>query len=216
MKNVKKLIAALLVLTMVLALASTAVAACKIKVGDCVKFTKNTVAYKCKGGKATSMVVRKGSYALVKRVCGDWVELYLDILDDSVTRWFKTDNLKVSANGKKIADGAYLSIYVVYSEGGVGKSSELLVFDDKDSTDEFDYNDIRISPDCYKHVKATSKVWLHKECSLKKNYGVALHKDEKVKYRRKWGYDTRFVMFYGVKYKGKCLWVSSEYSKLVK
>lgn len=216
MKNAKKLIAALLVLTMIVALASTAVAACKIKVGDCVKFTKNTVAYKHKDGKATSTVVRKGSYALVKAVCGDWVELYLDILDDSVTRWFKTDNLKVSTTGKKIGLDTYFTIYVVYSEGGVGKSTELMTFDDKDPVDEYDYNDVRISADCYKHVKATSKVWLHKESSLKKNYGVALHKDEKVTYRRKWGYDTRFVMFYGVKYKGKCLWVSSEYSKLVK
>lgn len=216
MKNVKKLIAALLVLTMVLALASTAMADCKIKVGDCVKFTKNTVAYKCKGGKPSSTVVRKGSYALVKRVCGDWVELYLNILDETVTRWFKTDNLKVSATGKKIGPDTYLNIYVVYSEGGVGKSAELMTFDDKDPTDELDFDDYRISPDCYKHVKATGKVWLHKESSLKKNYGVALHKDEKVKYRRKWGYDTRLVIFYGVKYKGKCLWVSSEYSKLVK
>ena len=59
-------------------------------------------------------------------------------------------------------------------------------------------------------------MWLHKESSLKKNYGVALHKGDKVTYRRKWGIDSRFIVFYGVKYKGKCLWVSSRYSKLVK
>ena len=216
MNNVKKLIAALLVLTMVLALTGSAMASCKIKEGDCVKFTKNTVAYKCKDGKATDTIVRKGSYALVKRVCGNWVELYLDILDDSVTRWFKTDNLKVSDKGMKMGEDIYFTIYVVYSNGGVGMSSELLVMKDADADDDMDFDHYRISPDCYKHVKATSKVWLHKESSLKKNYGVALHKDDKVKYRRVYGYDSRFVLFYGVKYKGKCLWVSSEYSKLVK
>ena len=216
MSKMKKLVAALLVLTMVLALAGSAMASCKIKLYDCVKFTKNTVAYNCKGGKATSTIVRKGSYALVKRVCNDWVELYLDPLDINVTRWFKTANLVVDNKGKKLADDTYFYIYVIYSQGGVGKSSQLFVYDDEDPTDEFDYNDVRISDDCYKHVKATAKVWLHREASLKKNYGVALHKDDKVTYRRKWGIDTREIIFYGVKYKGKCLWVSSAYSKLVK
>ena len=218
MSKMKKLVAALLVLTMVLALAGSAMASCKIKLYDCVKFTKNTVAYNCKGGKATSTIVRKGSYAVVKKVSGNWVELWLNPNED-VTAWFKTDNLKVAPNGKKVGTGAYayyIYYYVIYSQGGVGKSSELIVYDDEDPTDEFDYNDVRISPDCYKHVKATAKVWLHREASLKKNYGVALHKDDKVKYRRKWGVDTRGIIFYGVKYKGKCLWVSSAYSKLVK
>lgn len=218
MSKMKKLVAALLVLTMVLALAGSAMASCSIKQYDCVKFTKNTVAYNCKGGKATSTIVRKGSYAVVKKICGNWAELWLNP-NEEVTGWFKTDNLKVAPNGKKIGTGAYASYiyyYVIYSQGGVGKSSQLFVYDDEDPTDEFDYNDIRISPDCYKHVKATAKVWLHKEASLKKNYGVALHKGDKLTYRRQWGVDTREIIFYGVKYKGKCLWVSSAYSKLVK
>ena len=216
MNKMKKLVAALLVMTMVLALASTAMASCDIAVGDCVKFTKNTTAYNCKGGKATNTIVRKGSYALVKRVCGNWVELYLDLMDDGITRWFKTDNLKVSKNGKKFAEDFYLNIYVIYSQGGVGKSHELTVMDDTDPVDEDDVNNVRISPDCMKHVKATAKVWLHKESSLKQSYGVALHKNDVVSYRRKWGFDSRFVVFYGVKYHGKCLWVSEAYSKLVK
>ena len=216
MSKMKKLVAALLVLTMVLALAGSAMASCKFKVGDCVKFTKNTTAYEHKGGKATSTIVRKGSYALVKCVSGNWVELYLDALDEEKTRWFKTDNLVVDNKGKKIGEDVYFYIYVVYSQGGVGMSSELYVFDDNDPVNEDDFDNFRISDDCYKHVKATAKVWLHKESSLKKNYGVALHNGDKVSYRRKWGYDSRFMIFYGVKYKGKCLWVSSNYSKLVK
>ena len=42
MKTMKKLVAALLVLTLALALTGTAMAACKFKEGDHLKFTKNT------------------------------------------------------------------------------------------------------------------------------------------------------------------------------
>ena len=216
MSKMKKLVAALLVLTMVLALAGSAMAACKFQVGDCVKFTKNTTAYNCKGGKATKTIVRKGSFALVKKVSGSWVELYLNAVDDSVTGWFKTANLKVVPYGKDLGDGVFINIYVMYSQGGVGKSSQMAIFDDTDPIDEFDFDNVRISPDYKKHVKANHKVWLHKEASLKKNYGVALHKGDKVSYRRKWGIDDRFVIFYGVKYKGKCLWVSEIYTDLVR
>jgi len=215
MNKVKKLVAALLVLTMLLALVGSAMADCKFKEGTCVKFTKNTVAYKHKCGKATSTIVCKDSYAIVNRVSGDWVELILDYT--GITRWFKTDNLVVTTKGKYVpVVGEELYIYVTYAQGGLSKSIELLTFDDKDPTDELDYDDLRISADCFKHVKATACVWLHKESSLNKNYGAALNKGDKVTYRRKWGIDTRFVVFYGVKYKGKCLWVSSRYSKLVK
>lgn len=215
MSRMKKLVAALLVLTMTLALMGSAMAGCKFQEGACVKFTKNTVAYNHKGGKATSTIVRKGSLAIIDCVSGDWVKLILDYT--GITRWFKTDNLVVTTKGKYVDEvGEELFIYVTYSQGGVGKSVELLTFDDDDPIDENDLNNLRISADCYKHVKATASVWLHKESSLKKNYGVALHKDDKVTYRRKWGIDSRFITFYGVRYKGKCLWVSSRYSKLVK
>ena len=216
MSKMKKLVAALLVLTMVLALAGTAMASSKFSVGDCVRFTKNTVAYHHKDGKASHTIVRKDSYALVKTVSGNWVELYLNPIDYTVTRWFKTDNLKVDNKGKELGDDTYFYIYVVYSQGGIGKSHELYVFDDTDPYSEYDFDNFRISPDSYKHVKATATVWLHKESSLSKNYGAALHNGDKVSYRRKWGYDDRFIIFYGVKYKGKNLWVSSAYSKLVK
>ena len=215
MSKLKKLVAALLVLTMILALVGSAIADCKFQEGDCVRFTKNTVAYKHKSGKATSTIVRKDSLAIINRVSGDWVELILDYT--GVTRWFKTDNLVVTTKGKYVPQvDEELYIYVTYAQGGVNKSIELITFDDEDPTDELDYDDLRISADCYKHVKATASVWLHKESSLNKNYGAALQKGDKVNYRRKWGLDSRFIVFYGVRYKGKCLWVSSRYSKLVK
>lgn len=215
MSKMKKLVAALLVLTMVLALVGSAMADSEFQTGACVKFTKNTAAYNHKGGKATSTIVRKGSLAIINRVSGKWVELILDYT--GVTRWFKTDNLVVTTKGKYVPEvDEELYIYVTYSQGGVGKSVELLTFDDADPEDELDINNYPISPDSYKHVKAKASVWLHKESSLKRNYGVALHKGDKVTYRRKWGLDSRFIKFYGVRYKGKALWVSSRYSKLVK
>jgi hypothetical protein len=57
---------------------------------------------------------------------------------------------------------------------------------------------------------------MHKTASLKDNYGKALHKNDVVTYRRIYGADTRGQIFFGIRYKGHCLWVSSKYSKLVK
>ena len=214
MNKMKKLVAALLVATMVLALVGSALASGDLYEGACVRFTKNAVAYKHKHGSATKTIVSKGSRAVIYRLSGDWAEVFVDF--EGNTLWFKTDCLKEDNSGKYIKEiGECLYIYVTYAQGGVGKSSELITWDDNDSIDELDFNNWRISSDSYKHVKATASVWLHKESSLKKNYGTALHKNDKVKYRRKWGWDTRFVKFYGVRYKGKNLWVSSRYSKLV-
>ena len=69
---------------------------------------------------------------------------------------------------------------------------------------------------CKNHVKADAKVWMHKTPSLSNSYGKALHKGDKVKYRHLLGMDTRGVVFYGIRYEGKCLWVSCQYTHLVK
>ena len=77
----KKTVSVLLVLTMLLALTSTAVASCKFKENDRIEFVRNTVAYKNhRDGSKTGTVVRKGSVSVVKSTCGDkWVELYFVI-----------------------------------------------------------------------------------------------------------------------------------------
>ena len=95
-KSMKKTVSVLLVLTMLLALTSTAVASCKFKENDRIEFVRNTVAYKNhRDGSKTGTVVRKGSVSVVKSTCGDkWVELYLDFFDEANTAWFKVDNLK--------------------------------------------------------------------------------------------------------------------------
>ena len=76
--------------------------------------------------------------------------------------------------------------------------------------------DVYRDPSCKNHVKATASVWLHRTYGLGQNYGKALKKGQKVKYRRLIGIDERGVKFYAVRYEGKCLWVSSKYTKLVK
>ena len=206
----KKLIAALLVLTMVLALTGTAFAACKFQIGDHVKFTKNTVAYSApRDSKDTDTIVRKGSIARVVDTKGSkWVKLQLNYTDASKTGWFKADDLKAT---NKVVTVSFLDIpvetvdiYVTYSNGGVGLSTWMFR----------NIPDI-VTPACRK-VEATAKVWMHYQPCLKNNYGRALHKGDRVKYRYLIGMDDRFVGFYGIRYNGKNLWVSSEYSKLVK
>lgn len=220
MKTVKKLVAALLVLTLVLALTGSAMAGCKFKVGDRVEFTKNTALYDDHhDSDKTDTIVRKGSFSVVKSTCGDkWVELYLDPSDLTNTKWFKTDNLKKTDKYAEVRAGNKIwttYVLICYSNGGVGKSGAYLG-PWADTGEWLSEGGYRISVDDYKHVKANAKVWLHREPSLKKSYGKALHKDEKVAYRRVWALDSRVVPFLGVRYEGKCLWVSMLYTEIVK
>ncbi len=222
----KKLVAALLVLTMVLALTGSAMAGCKFSIHQYVKFNKNAYAYtEPKNSKKTNdpaTIVSKGSIGCVEGISGNWVRVRLTPYGTGGnftcpdygtcwTAWFKSGDLKASKAAALTSD-----VLVRFSNGGVGLSKPLY----RDAAGNFIYykdeGAYRISDNCYKHVKATAKVWLHKTPSLSNSYGKALKKDQKVKYRRAWSLDERLVPFYGVRYNGKCLWVSSLYTKLVK
>lgn len=217
----KKLIAALLIMTMVLALAGSALAE-HICVDDYVKFTKNGYAYsEPKAYKKVSdpeVIVRKGSFAKVVAKKGDYVFLQLTpaYLDEDLGNtyevatglwawgyWFKTDVLDT------IKKDSNKYIAVVFGNGGNGKSKVV-------SQNIPDAGETQINDSSKKHVKATAKVWMHYNASLSRSYGRALHKDDKVTYRRVYGFDTRGCIFWGIKYKGKCLYVSGAYSKVVK
>ena len=217
----KKLVAALLVLTMVLALTGSAFAE-TICVGDYVKFTKNGYAYsEPKSYKKVSdpeVIVRKGSFAKAIAKKGDYVFLQLTpgyLTEDLGNTyevdtglyawgyWFKKGVLDT------IKKDAHKYISVVFGNGGNGKSK---VWEENIP----DAGLYQINDSCKKHVKATAKVWMHYHASLSSSYGKALHKDDKVTYRRVYGRDTRGRIFWGIKYKGKCLYVSSAYSKVVK
>lgn len=201
----KKLIAALLVLTMVLALTGSAMAA-SICIGDYVKFTKNAYAYEkphsYNRAKDPEVIVSKTSVGQVVDKCNGYYKIRVTPIIDGAyyACWFKSGDVKLSNPVDATLDG----VAVRFSNGGNGFSKPLLgLVKDDINTDK-----------C--HVKATGKVWMHKTPSLSNSYGKALHKDDVVKYRHLIGFDTRGVGFYGIRYDGKCLFVSSGYSKLVK
>jgi len=222
MKTMKKLVAALLVLTLVLALTATAMAGCKFSIHDYVKFNKNAVAYSdTRDSKSTDTIISKGSIGCVEGYVGNWVRVRLTPYGTGGnftcpdygtcwTAWFKSGDLKACVASDVTGD-----VLVRFSQGGVGLSKPGIR--DEDGFYFFkDKGDTRISDECYKKVQATAKVWLHNTPSLSNSFGKALRKDQKVNYRRVYSFDDRGVMFYGVWKSGKCVWVSSLYSKLVK
>ena len=76
----KKFLSALLVLTMVLAIAGSAMAASKFTLYKMVEFKCDSNAYNAaKDGKKTNNVVAKDSLAQVKGVCGDYVKLRVNV-----------------------------------------------------------------------------------------------------------------------------------------
>ena len=203
----KKLIAALLVLTLVLALTGSAFAE-TICVGDYVKFTKNSYAYTAphadKQSSDPQVIISKASVGEVIDKHNGYYQIRLTpILTDGtfMAGWFKKGDVKL---GKPV-NGSVDGVYVRFSNGGNGFSKQIAE---------------TITPDTLNpgkcHVKATARVWMHNTPSLSNSYGKALHKDDKVKYRHVFGLDTRLVVFYGIRYEGKNLFVSSLYSKLVK
>ena len=222
MKTMKKLVAALLVLTLVLALTATAMAGCKFSIHDYVKFNKNAVAYSdTRDSKSTDTIISKGSIGCVEGYVGNWVRVRLTPYGTGGnftcpdygtcwTAWFKSGDLKASVASDVTGD-----VLVRFSQGGVGLSKPG-IRDEEGFYFFKDKGDTRISDECYKKVQATAKVWLHKTPSLSDSFGKALRKDQKVNYRRVYSFDDRGVMFYGVWKSGKCVWVSSLYSKLVK
>ena len=199
----KKLVAALLVLTMVLALTGSAMAS-SICVGDYVKFTKNSYAYNAPHSyKRTSdpeVIIRKNSVGEVVAKKNGYYRIRLTpyVNGYAYALWFKKGDVKLS---KPVAG----DVLVIFSNGGNGYSKPVAGSIVKDTIN---------TNKC--HVKATAKVWMHYTPSLSNSYGKALHKDDKVKYRHVIGFDTRGVGFYGIRYSGKNLFVSSAYSKLVK
>lgn len=216
----KRIVSLLLALALMLALTGTAMADCKFKAGDRVEFTRNAALYDDHhNSDKTDTIIRKGSFSVVKSTCGDkWVELYLDPNDLTNTKWFKAGDLKKTDKYAQVRAGNKLwttYVLICYSNGGVGRSGAYLG-PWADTGEWLSEGGYRISVDDCKHVKVNAKVWLHKEPSLKKSYGKALHKDDKVVYRRQWALDSRVVPFLGVRYEGKCLWVSMLYADVVK
>ena len=187
----KKFTAALLVLAMLLAVASTALAACDIKANMWVEFKKDSNSYtEAKSSKQTKNVVQKGSRAYCDKICGKYARLCVNV-SANTWRWFKTADLKPT-------DKDWTK--VVWAKGGKGMSSC-----QKDRI----YN----LPAGIKglYVKVSGHTNLRKNAGMKcKSQGV-VEKGKLLKLSGRSGFDDRDVFWLEVCYKGKKLWVSDNF-----
>lgn len=103
MSIVKKMIALLLALAMLLSTAALA--------ETFVKFRENARAYKSKGGGKTQVVVKKGSVSYTEGRIGEkWTRVYVD---DYSWMWFKSEHLKKTDDDEQ---------RVMFVSGGKDKS----------------------------------------------------------------------------------------------
>ena len=197
MKSFKKFVAALLVLTMVLAMSSVAFAAkakfTKKDIGTSVEFTGSLYGYdKHCAYKKSNVIVKKGSIAIIKSVYGKkWVELELTE-DGKVTKWFGVDKLKGVADMPLYAR-------VIFGSGGAGISKP-----------SGDISDV-VKAYKNKKVKTTGKVKMHKNPSLSGKKLLSVPKGKKVTLTGRVGMDNCGVLFFEAKYKGKKGFISMGY-----
>jgi hypothetical protein len=187
----KKLISVLLVLTMVLAIAGSAMAATKFTLYKMVEFKCDSSAYNAaKASKKTNNVVAKGSVAQVRCVSGKFVKLRVNRASKK-EMWFKACDLK---NTDKTG------IKVVWAKGGRGMSSRnwsQKIFT-LESVEGF-------------YVKVSGHTNLRKTPSLHCKSQAVVEKCTLLKATGRWASDDRGVNWEEVCYKGKKLWVSDNF-----
>lgn len=203
MKNMKKFIAALLVMTMVVALASTALAYVdetddfniQFK-GTAWGFEKVTNNY---GKNRSSVALRKGSVAHVVAVKGDWYKVEIPGRNggDPEYLYFNSKYAKKTAS----------DILLLYSSGGSGRSS----VNGDVGTVKKGWK-LRVKKGRRTNVRKTASLAGKSLGVVGKGHGYSLkmHKDRAVKQ------DDRNVLFFHIMYKGKAAWVSGVYLELYK
>ena len=203
MKNLKKFIAALLVLSMLLAVSVSALAKAKIEEDAGAVFTGTAWGYKqAKLGTRSKIAICKDSLVQVSKVSkdGKWAKVLVDPDNDTLL-WFQT---KYLAHYSEVDEEDMKPIR--FAAGGTDHS------DEDDEAQEIKYKT------SYKkvQVKKGKRTNVRKTASLKgKTLGV-VRSGQKIKYLGVRKMDLRGVFFYKVKYNGKTAWISSEYTKLVK
>lgn len=196
----KRFVAVLLVLTMVLSLTSVAFAKEKKFDGVRVKFTGSAYGYKQAGANRSKVIVKKGSYtkSIKSKIKGgkEWVLIKVDDIECDEL-WFSADYL--AHTSKK-------GTMIVFAGGGSGRSEvagsktwDVLAYDKKQH-----------------HVQATGNVNIRKKACLDSEICGVLRKGKKLYYTQYFAEDDREVLFYQVRYNGKNRWVSSKYTKIVK
>ena len=204
MRNMKKFVAALLVLTMVAALASAAFAYNVVAADKYVEFTGSAWGY----GKVTNdhgksrsgVALRKGSIAHVVAMKGKWLQIEIpargSLSGAKELLWF---------NGDYTKDVNSSSEFLVYSSGGSGRS----VVDPNAANGNFiGWKKVTIEKGHRTNVRKTPSLAGKSLGVVGKGHGsytLKLAKD------RAWQVDSRGVMFVHIQYKGKDAWVSSEY-----
>ena len=188
----KKILSMLLVLTMVLAFASTAMAATNYTAGDMIVLKRDANAYDAaKSSKKTKSVAAEGSTALVVKQCGDYVQVVVNW--GGTTTYFRKCDVTLYYGTKGIS--------VIWNKGGKGMSTCI-----KDSIIDF-------MPQMTK-VKVTGHTNLRKNPGMKfKSQGV-VKKGDVLKYKGQIGWDNRGFAWYKIRKDGKTLWISENFSTL--
>jgi hypothetical protein len=189
----KKFVAMLLVLTMVIALAcTTAMAASRLE-GKFVVLTEDSNAYTAaKSSKKTASVAKEGSHGYCVDTCGKYAKVIVNAADGTYA-WFKKCNLVVVDID---------TILFVWAKGGKGMSCCM-----KNSID----TDKALF---HGKIKVTGHTNLRKNPGMKfKSQGV-VEKCDKLKLTGRYGYDNRPIAWLEVCKDGKKLWVSTMFVEL--
>ncbi len=191
----KKFVAMLLVLTMVMALAGTAAMAASRLEGNYVVLTDDSNAYTGpKSSKKTASVAKEGSHGYCVDTCGKFAKVIVNMGDGTYT-WFKKCDLEVID---------YDQILFVWAKGGKGMSRCL--------KNTIDTNKALF----HGKIKVTGHTNLRKNPGMRfKSQGV-VEKCDRLKLTGRYGFDNRPVAWLEVCVKGKKLWVSSAFVKLTK
>jgi hypothetical protein len=189
----KKFVAMLLVLTMVMALAcTTAMAASRLE-GKFVVLTEDSNAYTAaKSSKKTASVAKEGSHGYCVDTCGKYAKVIVNATDGTYA-WFKKCNLEVID---------YDQILFVWAKGGKGMSRCL--------KNTIDTNKALF----HGKIKVTGHTNLRKNPGMKfKSQGV-VKKGDVLKYKGQIGWDNRGFAWYKIRKDGKTLWISENFSTL--
>ncbi|MBR3273288.1 MAG: hypothetical protein IKF98_05175 [Clostridia bacterium] len=190
----KRIVAALLVLTMVLALAGTALASSCITAGMWVEFKKDTPAYtEPKSSKKTTNLVQKGSTAWCDKVCGNYARVIVNEKADTKC-WFRIGDLCK-------ADTYHAFTRVVWARGGQGMSTC--------RKDSITY----IGAIKGFYVKVSGHTNLFRNPGMKFSSQGMVEKGKLLKLTGYCGFDDRDVMWVQVCYKGKKVWLSTNFVK---